>query len=77
LVPNPHNQIPPVSGFCLGRAYIPDPLTAEQGEQMTMFAAMPSHPDIAFLLNLSAGIKSDWDGLLNRGTVSEEGKGFQ
>lgn len=72
LVPNPRNQIPAESGFCLNHAYIRDPLKAEQGEQVTMFANLPSHPDIDFLLILAAGINPDGDGLLKRGAASED-----
>lgn len=72
LVPNPQNKIPAEPGFCLDQAYIRDPLKADQGEQVTMFANLPSHPDIDFLLILAAGIDPDVDGLLKRGTASED-----
>lgn len=72
LVPNPRNNIPAESGFCLDGAYIRDPLRAYQGEQITMFANLPSHPDIDFLMRLAAGINPDGDGLLKRGTASED-----
>lgn len=72
LVPNPRNEIPREPGFCFDRAYIHDPLKADQGEQITMFANLPSHPDIDFLMILAAGIKPDDDGLLKRGTASED-----
>lgn len=71
LVPNQQNRIPTVPGFCLDRAYIRDPLKANQGEQITMFANLPSHPDIDFVMILAAGIQPDKDGLLKRGTASE------
>jgi hypothetical protein len=72
LVPNPRNKIPAEPGFCLDQAYIRDPLKADQGEQVTMFADLPSHPDIDFLLILAAGIDPDGAGLLKRGTASED-----
>lgn len=72
LVPNPRNQVPADSGFCLDHAYIRDPLRADQGEQITMFANLPSHPDIDFLLILAAGVNPDGDGLLKRGAASED-----
>lgn len=72
LVPNPRNQVPAESGFCLNHVYIRDPLKADQGEQITMFANLPSHPDIDFLLILAAGINPHGEGLLKRGTASEE-----
>lgn len=72
LVPNPGDQVPAESGFCLKHAYMRDPLKADEGEQITMFANLPSHPDIEFVLILAAGISSDGDGLLKRGTASED-----
>lgn len=72
LVPNPGNKVPASPGFCFDNAYFRDPLTAEQGEQITMFARLPSHPDIRFVLILAAGIKPDKEGLLERGAASEE-----
>lgn len=72
LVPNPRNETPGEPGFCLDQAYIRDPLEADQGEQITMFAKLPSHPDFDFLLILAAGTKPDADGLLKRGAASEE-----
>jgi hypothetical protein len=71
LVPNPLNQKPPEPGFCMDRAYFRDPLKAEQGEQITMFANLPNHPDLDFNLMMIAGIKPDKDGLLKRGEESE------
>lgn len=72
LVPNLSNGVPAEPGFCLDRAYIRDPLEASKGEQITMFANLPSHPDVEFLLLLAAGIKPDGDSLLKRGIASEE-----
>ncbi|VXB67682.1 T6SS immunity protein Tli4 family protein [Massilia sp. 9I] len=71
LVPNPRSETPGEPGFCLDRAYIRDPLRADQGEQITMFAKLPSHPDFDLLLILAAGAKPDNDGLLKRGAASE------
>lgn len=45
LVTNPDNGIPAEPGFCMDRAYVRDPLTADQREQITMFSRLPSHPD--------------------------------
>lgn len=70
LVPNPDNKLTGKAGFCLGSAYIRDPLTAEQGEQITMFGAIPRHPDVQFMLTLSAGLKPDAQGLLERSEES-------
>jgi hypothetical protein len=72
LVPNARNKIPVEPAFCLSRAYIRGPLDADRGEQVTMFASLPSHPDIDFLLMMAAGLSPDRDGLLKRGTASEE-----
>ena len=66
LVPNPDNIVPSESGFCINRAYIRDPLTVEQREAIMMFARLPSHPDIDFMLILGAGLKPDEQGLLER-----------
>lgn len=66
LVTNPNNSIPAESGFCIGRAYIRDPLTADQREAIMMFARLPSHPDIDFMLIMGAGLKPDEQGLLER-----------
>ncbi|MEW6760639.1 MAG: T6SS immunity protein Tli4 family protein [Pseudomonadota bacterium] len=71
LVPNPENQIPGEPGFCIDRAYFRDPLTADQGEQIMMFARLPSHPDIEFMLILAAGQKPDDETLLERGAAAE------
>lgn len=71
LVPNPQNEIPREPGFCMDRAYVRDPLMADQREQVTMFASLPSHPDIYLMLILAAGGKPDEDGLLKRGSVAE------
>lgn len=71
LVPNPGNALPHEPGFCIDQAYFRDPLKAEQREQITMFASLPSHPDIDFMLMLAAGAKPDEDGLLKRGEAAE------
>ncbi len=66
LVANPDNRIPAEPGFCIDKAYIRDPLTADQREALMMFARLPSHPDIDFMLILGAGLKPDEQGLLER-----------
>lgn len=70
LVPDPDNKVAGKSGFCIGRAYIADPLTAEQGEQITMSGVIPRHPDVQFMLILSAGLKPGAQGLLERSEES-------
>lgn len=71
LVPNPDNKIPTEPGFCFDRACFRDPLTADQGEQLTMFAGLPGHPDVDFMLILMAGTKPDEKGLLKRSKDAE------
>ena len=71
LVPNRANNAPREPGFCMDRVYVRDPLKADQREQITMFASLPSHPDIDFRLILAAGTKPDELGLLKRGAAAE------
>ncbi len=73
LVPNPENKIPSEPGFCIDRAYVRDPLRAAQLERLTMFARLPSHPDIQFTLILLAGTQPDDKGLLERRAQTEAG----
>lgn len=72
LVANPGNPAPTAPGFCLHNAYLRDPLPAEQGERISMFASMPSHPDVEFMLILAAGLKPDEQGLLARSEAANE-----
>lgn len=71
LVANPDNRIPSEPGFCVNRAYFRDPLSADQREQVMMLARLPSHPDIDFMLILSAGGKPDEHGLLARSEAAD------
>jgi hypothetical protein len=73
LVPNPENRVPTEPGFCIHRAWFRDPLTANQGEQIMMFAQLPSHPDIQFMAMLAAGRKAAAQGLLERTADAEAG----
>lgn len=66
LVPNPDNRVRNEPGFCIHRAWFRDPLTVDQGEQVMMFARLPSHPDIEFMTILAAGVKPASQGLLER-----------
>jgi hypothetical protein len=70
LVPNPANQIPGGAGFCIDRAWIRDPLSAEQGERITMAVKLPSRPDIGINFDTIAGTKPDPRGLLERHAAS-------
>jgi hypothetical protein len=70
LVPNPANRIPSEPGFCFDRAYIRDPLTAEQGERVTVAVKLPSRPDIGINFDTIAGTKPSAHGLLERSAAS-------
>lgn len=66
LVANAENRIPTEPGYCVDRAYFSDPIGADQHERITMFANLPSHPDIQIRLTMSAGRKPYPRGLLQR-----------
>lgn len=70
LVANPGNSIPTEPGFCIDRAYVRDPLKAEQREQIMLSAGLPSHPDIEIRFDTMAGTKPDSKGLLQRSAES-------
>lgn len=70
LVPNPANRIPTEPGFCLDRAYVRDPLPAEENEQITLAAKFPSHPDLGFHFDTIAGTRPDPRGLIERNAAS-------
>ena len=70
LVPNADNPIPSEPGFCIDHAYFRDPLTPVQNETITMFADLPSHPDVAFMVILAAGRKPEKHGLIERKAAS-------
>ena len=71
LVANPDNRIPAEPGFCMDRLYVRDPLSAEQREQIMMFARLPSHPDIEIMFILGAGVKPSEHGLLARSDAAD------
>ena len=73
LVPNPDNRPPTEPGFCVNRAWFRDPLTADQGEQIMMYARLPSHPDVEFMAILAAGNKPAPQSLLERTAEAEAG----
>lgn len=77
LVANPRNAPASEPGFCFNHAYLRDPLTADQGERITMFASLPGHPDIEFTLILAAGLKPDQQGLLERSKAAESRFSFR
>jgi hypothetical protein len=72
LVPNPDNRIPTEPGFCMDRVFFRDPLTADQGERVTLFAGLPEHPDLALVFDTTAGTKPDQDGLVARRQASRK-----
>ncbi|KFC63523.1 T6SS immunity protein Tli4 family protein [Massilia sp. LC238] len=70
IVPNPENRTPTAPGYCIDRAFIRDPLSADQGEQIVMNARLPNWPDITFNMILAAGTEPDREGLLERAANS-------
>ncbi|BDT58938.1 hypothetical protein MasN3_24320 [Massilia varians] len=70
IAPNLENRIPIEHGFCIDRAFVRDPLSADQGEQITMVARLPNRPDILFNMILAAGTEPDREGLLQRAAES-------
>jgi len=66
LIPNPANQVPTAPGFCIKHAYVREPVSASQREEVVMAARLPSHPDIEFLLIVAAGIEPAEKSLLER-----------
>jgi hypothetical protein len=63
--PLAENQQPSVPGFCIDRALIADPLTADQGERVVLFAGLPNHPDLSIVFSSMAGTRPG-AGLLQR-----------
>jgi hypothetical protein len=70
LVPNPANRVPTEPGFCLDRAYVRDPLPAEENEQITLAAKFPGYPDLGFHFDTIAGTKPEPRGLIERNAAS-------
>jgi hypothetical protein len=70
------NDIPSAPGFCFGPGMLLDPLTADQGEGMTMFVAIPGHADLAISFTTMAGLKGGTPGLLARNAKSTEREPF-
>jgi hypothetical protein len=50
-------RIPAEPGFCIDRALVTDPLSAEQNESVTMFAGLPGHSDLAIVFSTIAGTR--------------------
>ena len=72
LVANPDSRIPAKPGFCMDRAYVHDPLRADQREQIMMFGRLPHHPDVEFIFIVSAGLKPEPHGVLERNEAADE-----
>ena len=72
LVVNADNRIPTEPGFCMDRAFVRDPLSADQREQVMMFGRLPSHPDVEFMFIVSAGQKPEAQGILERNEAADE-----
>jgi len=64
--------MPAQPGFCLDRALLLDPLTADQGESIVMFAGLPGHADVGIALATIAG-KTPGPGLLERNADNRAG----
>ena len=69
---NPGNRIPDEPGFCIDHAYLREPLTADQGERVTMLAGLKAHPDMTMMFDMTAGTKPEKEGLLDRTRKSDE-----
>lgn len=70
LVPNPANRVPAEPGFCLDSAYVRDPISAAENEQIVLAAKLPSYPDLGFHFETTAGLKPDPRGLVERNAAS-------
>lgn len=66
IVANPDKRIPAEPGFCIDRAFIRDPLKADQGERIVMRASFPSRPDVHLRFDTMAGTEPDSESLLER-----------
>lgn len=73
LIPNQNNELLDQSGFCIDQAYFSDPLSPEQGEQLSVALGLPGQPDVEITLNMIAGIKRDPDGLFKRSHDAKAG----
>jgi len=72
LQPIEAGTIPKHPGFCLDGAFLRDPLTADQGETIVMFAGLPGHEDLGIALSTIAG-KTPGPGLLERNAANRAG----
>lgn len=70
--PLARGTIPTEPGFCLDGAFLRDPLTADQGERIVMFAGLPGHADLGIALSTVAGT-TPGPGLLERNRENRAG----
>lgn len=50
------NQLPKEPGFCMGEAFVHEPLSVEDGEFVMMYIGMKNHPDLAIAISTWAGM---------------------
>lgn len=65
------DDIPSEPGFCFERGFLVEPLTAKQGEGVTMFVTLKNHPDVSIALASYAGV-AESNPLLERDAKGKE-----
>ena len=71
LVANPAGNVPAEPGFCIDRAFVKDPLVADQTERVMMSARLPAYPDLELMMVLAAGLEPEQETLLQRSSAAE------
>lgn len=66
LTLNPEHKVPDEPGFCIGDAYLREPLPADFGERVTLLAGLKSHPDLTVMFSSVVGAKDPPEDLLTR-----------
>lgn len=64
------DELPRRPGFCFGRGFLAEPLSADQSEFTAVFLGLKQHPDLAIALSSYAGINQD-KSLLQREAENE------
>lgn len=59
------DTIPAYPGFCAGRAFVHDPISTDENEQVTVFIGLKEHPDVAIRLD-TAVVDTPTGSLLER-----------
>jgi hypothetical protein len=59
FVPWSFDRIPEVPGFCMGEAFVHEPLSIDDREFVMMYIGMKEHPDLAIAISTWAGINLD------------------